>query len=113
MTWSKQIRTAWAAVVAAALAMVAIPLAAADRAPASAATMPAGPQVSVTGIGNGAYRIEGSFGVDAPPPVVWAVLTDYDNLSSFARSILASNARGLLEQVRLEMLRRGRTAAAY
>jgi len=204
MTWSKQIRTARAAAVAAALAMVAIPLAAADRAPASAATMPAGPQVSVTGIGNGAYRIEGSFGVDAPPPVAWAVLTDYDNLSSFvssmrsssaarpesgrllviqeavgragpfsrtlhvvldvtevppgriefhdvcgasfrsyvgawaidsdvagarvtyslearprssppffARSILASNARGLLEQVRLEMLRRGRTAAAY
>jgi hypothetical protein len=31
----------------------------------------------------------------------------------FARSILASNARGLLEQVRLEMLRRGRIASAY
>lgn len=31
----------------------------------------------------------------------------------FARSILATNARGLLDQVRLEMLRRGRTAPAY
>jgi hypothetical protein len=30
----------------------------------------------------------------------------------FARSIVASNARGLLEEVRLEMLRRERTASA-
>jgi carbon monoxide dehydrogenase subunit G len=31
----------------------------------------------------------------------------------FAKSIMASNARGLLEQVRGEILRRGRTASAY
>jgi len=200
MTWSRQIRTAWAA--AAALALSANTLLAARK----TALVPAGaaPRVSVAGTGNGGYRIEGSFRVDAPPPVAWAVLTDYDNLSSFvssirsssaahpasgglvvtqeavgragpfsrtlhvvldvterppgriefrdvggasfqsyvgawaidsdgagarvtytldarprssppflARSILASNARGLLEQVRIEMLHRGRTASAY
>jgi len=202
MTWRKQIRTAWAAAVAAALALPATILVAAEKAPFTPEG--AAPRVSVAGAGNGAYRVEGSFRVDAPQPVVWAVLTDYDNLSSFvssmrtssaarpdsgrlvvtqeavgragpfsrtlhvvldvsedppgriefrdvsgasfhsyvgawaidangagarvtytlearprsspplfARAILASNARGLLEQVRLEMLRRVRTAAAY
>lgn len=202
MTWPKQIRTAWAAAAAAALALSATALLAAEATPF--APEGAAPRVSITGAGNGAYRIEGSFRVDAPPPVAWAVLTDYDNLSSFvssmrsssaarlesgrlvvtqeavgragpfsrtlhvaldvteqppgriefrdvsgasfhsyvgawvidadgegarvtytlearprssppffARSILASNARGLLGQVRLEMLRRGRTASAH
>lgn len=204
MTWSKQIRTAWAAALAAALAVAASTVVAAPESPASAATLTAAPQVSVTGTGKGGYRIEGSFGVEAPALVAWAVLTDYDNLSSFVssmrssssarpesgrllvtqqavgrvgpfsrtlhvvldvteeppgriefydvcgksfqsyvgswtidhdgagvrvtyilearprsspaffgRSILASNARGLLEQVRLEMLRRGRTASTH
>jgi len=201
MTWHKRIRTGWAAAVAAALALSATHLAAGGTA---LAPEEAAPRVSVTGAGKGAYRIEGSFRVDAPPAVAWAVLTDYDNLSSFVssmksssaarpesgrlvvtqeavgragpfsrtlhvvldvteeassriafrdvsgasfhsyvgawaidadgggarvtytlearprsspplfgRSILASNARGLLEQVRLEMLRRGRTVSAY
>jgi len=89
MTWRKQIRTAWAAAAAAALALSATPLAAEGTplAPEEAA-----PRVSVTGAGRGAYRIEGSFRVDAPPPVVWAVLTDYDNLSSFVSSMKSSSA---------------------
>ncbi len=202
MTWSKQIRTAWAAAGAAALVLSTTTLAGGERSPLVPAG--SGPRVSVVGTGNGAYRIEGSFWVDAPQTVAWEVLTDYDNLSSFvssmrsssaarpesgrvlirqevfgragpfsrtlhvvldvteeppthiefrdvcgasfqsyvgawaidsdgagarvtytvearprsspplfARSILASNARGLLEQVRLEMLRRGRAASAY
>ncbi len=193
MTWSKQIRTVGAAAAAAALILSANGVVAEERNAASVTTTVAGPQVSVTGIGKGAYRIEGSFGVDAPPHVAWAVLTDYDNLSSFvssmrssaaarpesgrllvtqeaigragpfsrklhvvldvteqppgfqsyvgawaidsdgagarvtytvearprssppffARSILSSNARALLEQVRLEMLRRPRTASEH
>ena len=200
MTSSKQMRKAGAAAAAAALALSVTTLLAAEKNPV--AREEAAPRVSVAGVGNGAYRIEGSFRVDAAQPVIWAVLTDYDNLSSFvssmrssfaarpesgrlfvtqeavgragpfsralhvvldvteeppgriefhdvcgasfrsyagawaidpdgngvrvtytlqarprsslpffARSILASNARGLLEQVRLEMLRRGRVAA--
>ena len=89
MTWRKQIRTVWAAAAAAALALSATLLAAEGTplAPEEAA-----PRVSVTGAGKGAYRIEGSFRVDAPPPVVWAVLTDYDNLSSFVSSMKSSSA---------------------
>jgi len=202
MTWSKQIRTTWATATAVALALTAATLVGAEKTPRVASA--AAPRVSVAGTGNGAYRIEGSFRVDARQAVAWSVLTDYDNLSSFvssmrsssaarpesgrllvtqeavgragpfsrtlhvvlevteeppgriefrdvcgasfqsyagawtidsdgagarvtytlearprssppffARSILASNARGLLEQVRLEMLRRGRTACAH
>src|SRR6266849_5806849 len=92
MVWSKQIRTGWAAAAAAALVLSATALVAAERAPASAATMPAKPRVSVIGIGNGAYRIEGSFEVDAPPAVTWAVLTDYDNLPLFVSSMRSSSA---------------------
>lgn len=201
MTWHKKIRTVRASAVAAALALSATHLAAEGTALAAEA---AAPRVSVTGAERGAYRIEGSFRVDAPPAVAWAVLTDYDKLSSFVssmrssssarlesgglvvtqeavgragpfsrtlhvvldvteappsriefhdvsgasfhsyvgawaidadgagarvtytlearphsspplfgRSILASNARGLLEQVRLEMVRRRRTVSAY
>jgi carbon monoxide dehydrogenase subunit G len=200
MTSSKQMRKAGAAAAAAALALSVTTLLAAEKNPVAPGG--AAPRVSVADAGNGAYRVEGSFGVDARPLVAWAVLTDYDNLSSFvssmrsssaarpeptrllvtqeavgragpfsralhvvldvteeppgrlefhdvcgasfrsyagawaidpdgngvrvtytlqarprssppffARSILASNARGLLEQVRLEMLRRGRVAA--
>jgi len=77
MTWSKRIRTVGAATAAAAL------------------VLSAEPQVSVTGMGKGAYRIEGSFGVTAPPHVAWAVLTDYDNLSSFVSSMRSSSAARL------------------
>jgi len=80
MTWRKQIRTAWAAAAAAALALPATILVAAEKAPFSLEG--AASRVSVAGTGNGAYRIEGSFRVDAPQPVVWALLTDKDSLSS-------------------------------
>jgi carbon monoxide dehydrogenase subunit G len=92
MTWSKQIRTVGAAAAAAALVLSANPAVAEERGAASVTTMVAEPQVSVTGTGNGAYRIEGSFGVNAPPHVAWAVLTDYDNLSSFVSSMRSSSA---------------------
>ncbi len=92
MTWSKQIRTVGAAAAAAALILSANGVVAEERNAASVTTTVAGPQVSVTGIGKGAYRIEGSFGVDAPPHVAWAVLTDYDNLSSFVSSMRSSAA---------------------
>ena len=201
MTTFKMIRTAWAAAAAAALAVsMASPAAAESRSAAPAVV--ASPSVSVTSA-SGTYRIEGSFGVDASASVVWAVLTDYDRVSSFvssmrsstadresgrllvtqeavgragpfsrtmhvvlevteqaperiafrdvcggsfqsysgswtiesdgagvrvtyildarprsspplfAKSIMASNARGLLEQVRIEILRRGQTASSY
>jgi carbon monoxide dehydrogenase subunit G len=92
VTWSKQIRTAWAAALAAALAVTASPAVAAEQRPSSALTATAGPQVAVTGIGKGAYRIEGSFAVEASALVAWAVLTDYDNLSSFVSSMRSSSA---------------------
>jgi carbon monoxide dehydrogenase subunit G len=92
MTWSKQIRTAGAAALAAALAVAASPVVAEEQSPPSALTARAGPQVTVTGIGKGAYRVEGSFGVEAPALVAWAVLTDYDNLPSFVSSMRSSSA---------------------
>ncbi|HEV8266060.1 MAG TPA: SRPBCC family protein [Gemmatimonadales bacterium] len=203
MVTFRKVRTAGAAAIAAALGLWAGALRA-EAGSVVAPTKAAAPAVSVMSGEDGAYRIEGSFRVGASAPVAWAVLTDYDNLSSFvssmrasvatrdasgrllvtqeavgragpfartltvvlevtedapariafrdlcagsfhsytgawaitpeddgvrvtytlearprsspplfARSILASNARGLLEQVRLEMLRRGRTASAY
>ena len=92
MNWSRQIRTVGAAAAAAVLVLSANPAVAEERGAAWVTTVAAGPQVSVTGIGNGAYRIEGSFGVNAPPHVAWAVLTDYDNLSSFVSSMRSSSA---------------------
>jgi len=93
MIWSKQIRTVGAAAAAAALVLLAKPVVAEERGGAiSVTTMVTEPQVSVTGIGNGPYRIEGSFGVNAPQHVAWAVLTDYDNLSSFVSSMRSSSA---------------------
>jgi carbon monoxide dehydrogenase subunit G len=89
-------RTARAAVLAAALA-VSSPWAgglfAADR-PLSVHANPAA-QVSVTSGDAGVYRVEGSFCVEAPVPVAWAVLTDYDKLSSFVSSMRSSvSSRG-------------------
>ena len=199
MTTFKMIRTSRAAAAAAALALLMATLAAAESRSPSVGR--ASPNVSVTSV-SGAYRIEGSFGVDTPATTVWAVLTDYDRVASFvstmrssaaeresgrllvrqeavgragpfsrtmhvvlevteqaprridfrdvcggsfysyagswtispdgagvrvtyvlearprsspplfAKSILSSNARGLLEQVRIEILRRGRTASS-
>lgn len=92
MTWSRQIRTAGAAVLAAALAVAALPAFATEQNARAAPTASAAPQVTVTGLGKGAYRVEGSFGVEAPAIVAWAVLTDYDNLASFVSSMRSSSA---------------------
>lgn len=83
----EKVRRAGAAAVAAALALFVATLAAAeDR---DVATRP---RVTVTSKGAGCYRIEGSFPVDAPAEVAWAVLTDYDNLPSFVSSLRSSTA---------------------
>ncbi|HUG55173.1 MAG TPA: SRPBCC family protein [Vicinamibacteria bacterium] len=90
MTISRQIRTvrAAAAAAAAALAVSLGTLQAADRGPAGKGPAPA---VSVVGR-DGAYRIDGSFSVDAPAAVVWDVLTDYDRLPSFVSSMRSSTS---------------------
>jgi carbon monoxide dehydrogenase subunit G len=91
MTGFKMIRTAWAAAAAAALAVsMASPAAAEGRSAASGVL--ASPSVSVTNA-SGAYHIEGSFRVDTPATVVWAVLTDYDRVSSFVSSMRSSTAQ--------------------
>lgn len=52
-------------------------------------------QVSVTSGDAGVYRVEGSFRVETPVLVAWAVLTDYDKLSSFVSSMRSSvSSRG-------------------
>jgi carbon monoxide dehydrogenase subunit G len=81
-------RTAGAAAAAAALVFSAATLVAAAPVPSAAAAV-AAPKVSVLG-GEGAYRVEGSFRVETPLPVAWAVLTDYDHLSSFVSSMRSS-----------------------
>jgi len=91
MTTVQKIRTTWAAAAAAALALsMAGPAAAESRGAAPPAR--AGSTVSVTSA-SGGYRVEGSFRVDAPATVVWAVLTDYDRVSSFVSSMRSSTAR--------------------
>jgi carbon monoxide dehydrogenase subunit G len=74
----KQIRTAWAAALAAALAL------------AAAAAEP--PAVSVVGREGGSYRVTGSFRAEIRKDVAWAVLTDYDNLPTFVSSMRSSSA---------------------
>jgi carbon monoxide dehydrogenase subunit G len=91
MTTFKRIRNAWAAAAAAALAVsMTSPAAADSRSVASAAL--ATPSVSVTSA-SGTYRIEGSFEVESPATIVWAVLTDYDGVPSFVSSMRSSTAQ--------------------
>jgi carbon monoxide dehydrogenase subunit G len=78
VTIPRLLRTAGAAALAAALAVGA----AATEAPA----------VSVVGRDGGAYSVSGSFSAAIPREVAWAVLTDYDNLSSFVSSMRSSSA---------------------
>jgi carbon monoxide dehydrogenase subunit G len=87
MATRNRTRRARAAAAAAALVLSAATLAAGPVPSATAAA--AAPKVSVLGR-DGAYRVEGSFRVEAPRPVAWAVLTDYDNLSSFVSSMRSS-----------------------
>lgn len=47
------------------------------------------PTVSLTREG-GVFRLQASFNVDAPPAVVWGVLTDYDKMTSFLSSLKRS-----------------------
>jgi carbon monoxide dehydrogenase subunit G len=91
MSLFEKSRTAWAAAAAAALA---VSLAVPARAATSGASVSAlaAPSVSVRSA-SGAYRIEGSFGVETPAGVVWAVLTDYDRVSSFVASMRSSVAQ--------------------
>jgi carbon monoxide dehydrogenase subunit G len=91
MTTFKMSRTAWAAAAAAALAVSMAGPAAAESRSASSVVL-ASPNVSVTSA-SGAYRIEGSFGVDTPATTVWAVLTDYDGVPSFVSSMRSSTAQ--------------------
>jgi carbon monoxide dehydrogenase subunit G len=81
--WSRHLRTAWAAAVAAALFVT--PAAADTVVPA-----PVAPAVSVVGQKGGSYRIEGSFRVATPAPLAWEVLTDYQGLPSFISSMRSS-----------------------
>ena len=91
MTTFKTIRNAWAAAAAAVLAVsMASPAAADSRSVACAALTT--PSVSVTSA-SGTYRIEGSFDVDTPANIVWAVLTDYNRVPSFVSSMRSSTAR--------------------
>src|SRR5688572_5621277 len=39
---------------------------------------------------DGSYQVDGSFEVQAPRSVVWAVLTDYDGIGGFVKSIRRS-----------------------
>lgn len=91
MTTWKQIRT-WAAALAAALLAIASPTGGEEKPSRSMAGTPGAPKVFVTDTGNGGYRIEGLFGVEATPLAVWGVLTDYDNLSSFVTSMRSSSS---------------------
>jgi carbon monoxide dehydrogenase subunit G len=90
MTTFKRIRTAWAAAAAALAVSMTSPAAAESGSAASARLAP--PIVSVTGR-SGAYRIEGSFGVETPAAVAWAVLTDYDRVPSFVSSMRSSTSQ--------------------
>jgi carbon monoxide dehydrogenase subunit G len=91
MTTIEKIRTTWAAAAAAALAVaMASPAMAESRTDVS--PQPAALAVSVTST-RGAYRIEGSFGVETEPTVAWAVLTDYDGVPSFVSSMRSSSAQ--------------------
>jgi carbon monoxide dehydrogenase subunit G len=87
----KKSRTAWAAAAAAVLAVSMAVAAGAEGRPAAAAILDS-PSVSVSSA-SGTYRIEGSFAVDTPASIVWAVLTDYDRVPSFVSSMRASTAR--------------------
>ena len=91
MTTFKKSRTAWAAAAAAALAVSMAASAGAESRPTAFAVL-ASPNVSVTSA-SGTYRIEGSFAVDTPAPIVWAVLTDYDRVPSFVSSMRSSAAQ--------------------
>lgn len=91
-TWFNPIRIARAAATAAALGLSIATLVAADGGVAPTREHAAPPAVTVVSHKGGAYQIEGSFRVEAPPPVAWAVLTDYDNLPSFVSSMKSSAA---------------------
>ncbi len=91
MTTFKRIRNAWAAAAAAALAVSMTSPAAADSR-SVASTVLATPSVSVTSA-SGTYRIEGSFDVETPATIVWAVLTDYDRVPWFVSSMRTSTAQ--------------------
>jgi len=84
-------RTAWAAAAAAALAVSMAVAAGAEARPAAAAILDS-PSVSVSSA-SGTYRIEGSFDVETPADIVWAVLTDYDRVPSFVSSVRSSTAQ--------------------
>jgi carbon monoxide dehydrogenase subunit G len=88
MTTFTKSRTAWAA--AAALAVSMAVAAGAEGRPAVAILD--SPSVSVSGA-SGTYRIEGSFDVETPAAIVWAVLTDYDRVPSFVSSMRSSTAQ--------------------
>src|SRR4051812_29228968 len=47
------------------------------------------PEVALTREG-GVFRLQASFTVDAPPAVVWGVLTDYDGMTRFLSSLKRS-----------------------
>ena len=90
MTTFKMIRSSWAAAAAAALAVsMASP---ADAGDGAAMATSSALSVSVKSA-SGAYRIEGAFTVEAPPAVVWAVLTDYDRVPSFVSSMRSSTSQ--------------------
>jgi len=91
VTTFKKSRTAWAAAAAVALAVSMAVAAGAEDRPAAAPVLDS-PSVSVSSA-RGTYLIEGSFAVDEPAAIVWAVLTDYDRVPSFVSSMRASTAR--------------------
>lgn len=67
-------------------------------APGSAgAAAPASPpedvSVSFHDTGDGSYRVEGRFTVEAPPALVWEVLTDYEGIEAFVSSMRRSRVR--------------------
>src|SRR5581483_933228 len=46
--------------------------------------------MSITDLGNGGYTVRGAFDVDAPPSLVWAVLSDYARIGDFVSSVRKS-----------------------
>ncbi|MBI3549052.1 MAG: SRPBCC family protein [Elusimicrobia bacterium] len=70
----------------------------------AAAPVRAGINVSVHHMGHHVYEVDGSFEVASSSHVVWAVLTDFENIGRFVREVISSkvvernDGRLLLEQ---------------
>lgn len=62
-------------------------------APAAAGAAPEEVSVSFQDAGDGSYRVEGRFTTEAPPELVWEVLTDYEGIERFVSSMRSSRVR--------------------